>query len=76
MCTLDKEILTLVGDDDIEMEIEQGDQFKEWIHLAIFQVQHKISDKQTASFTAPQTTDSSHTISTTTSSSPDTNSSQ
>ena len=29
LCTLDEEILTLVGDDDIETEIEQVDQFKE-----------------------------------------------
>jgi len=38
LCTLDEEILTLVGDDDIEMKIEQADQFKERIHFAIFQV--------------------------------------
>ena len=29
LCALDEEIITLVGDDDIESEFEQVDQFKE-----------------------------------------------
>jgi len=44
--TLDEEILTLVPDDDIEMEIGQADTFKECIHQALFHIEHKISAKQ------------------------------
>ena len=67
--TLDEEILTLVGDDDIESEIEQADIFKERIHQAILHVQHKISVKQSAT---PLSTDSSHSVSTTTTAAPET----
>ena len=49
--TSDEEILTIVEDDDIETEIEQADQFKERIHLAMFRLQHTISIKESSAAT-------------------------
>ena len=48
--TLEEEILTIV-EDDIETEIEQADQFKERIHLAMFRLQHTISIKESSAAT-------------------------
>ena len=55
---LDEEILALIEDEGIESEIEQADQFKERLQLAIIRVEHKISAREQLSIVPPP---SSHT---------------
>jgi len=55
---IDETILNLIDEENIESEIEQADQFKERIQLAVIRLDHKISARERLSAVLPSSSHS------------------